>query len=358
MRIAVTDTDIFNKTYKPRVAIIEGCKQSTKRVTDLIKKCDGKTMVIPRMLSDRLLSSQGLEKKDIAKIKKAKSISDVREFEQQIASATRMHLQYITRKLAFVDAVVLPGSRYDVPPSAYHDPQVHEATNVSPPLDVRFQTELVMADYALYTRKIPILGICGGMQLLVVKTGGRLIQHLPDYDNVAKQEIESASISKASVNGAKWLASNSGNSEAAITLPLDTTHSLKIVDAKSILGNILDDCDIDWSSLAQSESGLGVYGEHHQGARPTDINPQELKVSAVSECELVGAVEHVNHPFCLGVDFHPEYNENCIGREMIREVVEFARFMKAPSVQSMPQQPHFIDWKNEYQENWPQAVAQ
>lgn len=359
MRTVVTDADVFNRTYKPRVAIIEGCKQSTKQVVDLLKKCDGKPMVIPRMLSDRLLASQGLDKKAITRIKRAKSMDDIREFEQQVAAATRMHLQYITRKLAFVDAVVLPGSRYDIPPNAYHDPKLHEATQVAPPVDVRFQTELVMADYALYTRKIPILGICGGMQLLVVKTGGRLIQHLPDYENVARHELENGSITQASQNGARWLAASSGNNDQAITLPLDATHSLKVIDAKSILGSILKDCDFDWESLKNSKNGLGVYSKHHQGATPADVNPRELKVTAVSETELVGAVEHVNHPFCLGVDFHPEYNESCIGSEMLREVVEFARFMKAPSVQSQPQQPHFTDWKDNYQESWaPQAVAQ
>ena len=197
------------------------------------------------------------------------------------------------------------------------------------------------------------------MQLLVVKTGGRLIQHLPDYDNVAKQALDDASIAETSQNGAAWLSARSANSDTAITLPLDATHRLKVVDAQSILGSILKDCDLDWSTLEQSKEGLGIYAEHHQGATPEDVNARELQVTAVSEEELVGAVEHVSHPFCLGVDFHPEYNESCIGSEMLREIVEFARFMKAPSVQAQPQQPHFTQWKAEYQDGWtPEAVAQ
>jgi hypothetical protein len=96
--------------YQPRVAVIEDKDSPAyKKVLELIKEAGGKAMIIPRFLSDRLLATQGLDKGQIQRIKRARSWDEVREFDQQIATATRLHLQYITRKLTFVDAVVLPG---------------------------------------------------------------------------------------------------------------------------------------------------------------------------------------------------------------------------------------------------------
>ena len=82
--------------YQPRVAVIEdSVSPASKKVLELIREAGGKAMVIPRFLSDRLLASQGLTKQEISRIKNARSAEEVREFEQQITMATRLHLQYI-----------------------------------------------------------------------------------------------------------------------------------------------------------------------------------------------------------------------------------------------------------------------
>ncbi len=325
-------------TYQPRIAIIEDkTPQGGAKILELIKAAGGKPMIIPRFLSDRLLASQNLSKSDIARIKQAKNIEEVREFDQQIATATRLHLQYIARKLTFVDAIVLPGSIYDIPPTAYHDTIVHERTNLAPPIDVRFQTELLMADYALHTRKIPILGISAGMQLLVVKTGGKLIQHLPEYDNFERQVLQSGHISGISANGKGLIFKKiTDNSKKALS---KLAPNFRMVEARSILGVMLSN-----KQLQEINSRcLELLHLHHQGVRPEDVNQNELKITAVTDDGLyVEAVEHQYHPFCMGTQFHPEYSSD-LGFKMIKEMIEYARDKKAESFDKSADIPPYIE---------------
>lgn len=324
--------------YQPRIAVIEDPTSPTsKRVLDLIKKAGGKAMIIPRYLSERLLATQDLNKQQIARIKSARTWDEVREFDQQIATATRLHLQYITRKLTFVDAVVLPGNQYDIPPSAYHDVHTDSHTRVAPPLDVRFQTELVMTDYALHSRKIPILGISGGMQLLVVKTGGKLVQHLPEYDNFEKQVLQSAHLNGISSNGSALALEKLSLRNQ--TLASKLSSGFYMTEPRSILGVILSEAEFEHKNIER----LQAVHLNHQGVRPADINPHELKITAVSaDGQYVEAVEHTYHPFCLGIQFHPEHTES-LGFTMLKELIDYARQLKSGSFDNKAKVPFYVD---------------
>ena len=326
------------KKYQPRVAVIEdNHPQGSKAVVDLIKKAGAKPMIIPRFLSERLLASQEVSKADIKRIKNANSLDEVREFDQEIATATRLHLQYITRKLTFVDAVILPGSIYDIPPSAYHDTQIDSHTQLAPPMDVRFQTELMMTDYALHTRKIPILGISGGMQLIVVKTGGKLVQHVETYDDFANQVLSEGKVAGISQNGAGILLERISAKNKALLSKL--SHNFKIVQPKSIIGVMLSQEKFESINCRRLE----LLHLHHQGVRPQDINSSELIVTATTEDgKYVEAVEHKHHPFCFGTQFHPEYSDE-LGLKMISEMVEYARQLKAQQFDKQAQVPSYLD---------------
>lgn len=337
VRPVINDYQKLNK-YEPRIAVIEDpASPASKKVLDLIKEAGGKAMIIPRFLSDRLLATQELDKAQIKRIKNARSLDEVREFDQQIATATRLHLQYITRKLTFVDAVVLPGNQYDIPPSAYHDVTLDSHTRLAPPLDVRFQTELVMTDYALHSRKIPILGISGGMQLLVVKTGGRLVQHLPEYDQIEKQILQSARIDGVSNTGAALLLEKLSLRDKSLVSKLST--GFHMTEARSILGVMLSEVEFAEKSAARIEA----VHFNHQGVRPQDVNQSELKITALSDNDqYVEAVEHTHHPFCLGVQFHPEHSEE-LGLKMIAELVDYARQMKSSSFDAKAKVPAYVE---------------
>lgn len=337
VRHVISDYQQLNG-YQPRIAVIEdNHPQGAKHVVELIKKAGGKPMVIPRYLSERLLAAQELGKAEINRIKKAASLDEVREFDQQIATATRLHLQYITRKLTFVDAVVLPGSIYDIPPSAYHDTKVDSHTRLAPPIDVRFQTELMMADYALHTRKIPLLGISSGMQLIVVKTGGKLVQHVDSYDDFANQVLSEGKVAGISANGAGILLERISAKNKELLSKL--SPNFKIVQPKSIIGVMLSQEKFEQINCKR----LALLHLNHQAVRPQDVNDAELIVTATTEDgQFVEAIEHKHHPFCFGTQFHPEYSDE-IGLKMIREMVEYSRQLKAQSFDKQADVPNYVE---------------
>ena len=86
-------------------------------------------------------------------------------------SRTRV-AEYLER----IDALVVTGGAFDVDPSYYGGGAKH-ATVITK--DRRTAFEFGVTKGALAQNK-PVLGICGGQQLLHVVLGGKLIQHIPD----------------------------------------------------------------------------------------------------------------------------------------------------------------------------------
>jgi putative glutamine amidotransferase len=76
--------------------------------------------------------------------------------------------------VAHADGVLFIGGR-DYPPAWFGEPPHPETRELSP---VRATADRILAEAAL-ARPIPVFGVCGGHQLLVLACGGRLIQHLP-----------------------------------------------------------------------------------------------------------------------------------------------------------------------------------
>jgi gamma-glutamyl-gamma-aminobutyrate hydrolase PuuD len=113
---------------------------------------------------------------------------------------------------------------------------------------------------AVLARGTPVLGICYGMQLLALAEGGRLYQHIPDDRPGARQ--------------------HSGNVEHAVELARG-------------------------SRLAQAaaESGLRVVSRHHQAVASVG---GAWSVSARDDEGLIEGIERADHPFALGVQWHPE----------------------------------------------------
>jgi putative glutamine amidotransferase len=78
--------------------------------------------------------------------------------------------------LGHIQALVVTGGAFDVDPSLYGDGERHETVTLK---QGRTAAELALMRGAL-ERNMPVLGICGGQQLLAVALGGTLIQHIPD----------------------------------------------------------------------------------------------------------------------------------------------------------------------------------
>lgn len=176
------------------------------------------------------------------------------------------------RLIERLDALVLTGGsdidacRYGECPLVCHEPTAPTA---------RDSFELALAG-AAYEQRIPTLGICRGMQVM----------------NVAR-------------NGSLWCdIRECGLCDEATThrqtLPYDTpSHGVK-VSAPSLLGSILN-------AKLDAEGTMRVNSMHHQAVRRIGDG---LRAAACSETGVIEAIESVEHPFYLGVQWHPEYLES------------------------------------------------
>ena len=86
------------------------------------------------------------------------------------------HAELAAEYLDRVDGLLVTGGAFDVDPALYGGGPPHPTVTLKPG---RTDFELAATRDAL-ARDMPVLGICGGQQLLAVALGGTLIQHIPD----------------------------------------------------------------------------------------------------------------------------------------------------------------------------------
>lgn len=165
--------------------------------------------------------------------------------------------------LDLIDGLMITGGAFDVPPSLYGAASTHETVTTK---DNRTAFEWAVTRGAI-TRGMPILGICGGMQLLNVVLGGTLIQHIPD------------SIPNC-------LAHEQPNPRT------EPGHSIAVT-ADTLLHRIV------------GAEKMAVNSAHHQAV---DTPAPGLIVNSVAPDGVIEGIEKPDHPFCLGVEWHPEYD--------------------------------------------------
>ena len=162
--------------------------------------------------------------------------------------------------LALADGIILTGGE-DINPLLYKDSlnlNVCETIN-----HYRDTLELKLIDYA-FKNEIPLVGVCRGMQLINVATGGDLYGDIP------------------SQLGTEVVHRNNGEVMHEITL--------------------IEECP---NIFPKGSSNFTVNSWHHQGLK--DIS-ENIKVVAESSDELPEAiiVDQSVHPYMVAVQFHPE----------------------------------------------------
>ena len=140
--------------------------------------------------------------------------------------------------------------------------------------------KLFAADY----RDKPVLGICGGEQLLNVMLGGTLIQHIED-----------------AVNG--HILHEQPN-------PRHTAGHGVTLAKDSLLRRI---CGTD---------RLMINSAHHQAVR--DVGPG-IVVNATADDGIIEGLEDPRKRFCVGVQWHPEYTVDPGDAKLIGAFVAAAR---------------------------------
>lgn len=172
-------------------------------------------------------------------------------------------VELVSHYLDMIDGLMITGGAFDVSPALYGDSSMHEKTTLK---ERRTKFEWAITKGCVDAKK-PILGICGGEQLLNVILGGTLIQHIPD-----------------SIHDALEHEQKNPRTEAG--------HSVSIQEG-TLLHKIV------------GKTEMHVNTAHHQAVgKPA---PGALVNSTTSDGVIEG-IEFPAHPFCLGVQWHPEYH--------------------------------------------------
>lgn len=183
--------------------------------------------------------------------------------------------------LDLVDGIILTGGMFDIDPVAYGMAAQYPGKMILKEDRTLFERAILRGALA---RNMPVLGICGGMQLIAVEMGAKLFQHIPS-------DIDTQIEHKQSV-------------------PCDLGAHRISVRKDTRLHQILrvDTCTVN--SL------------HHQSVMEESAL---VRVAAVADDGVIEAIEVAERPFCIGVQWHPEYLVNVWERNIFIELVKAAK---------------------------------
>jgi putative glutamine amidotransferase len=161
-----------------------------------------------------------------------------------------------------IDALVVTGGGFDVDPRLFGAKSTHASVTLK---EERTLFEWTVTK-AMLAKDKPVLGICGGEQLINVVLGGTLIQHIED-------EI-------------------AGHVLHEQPNPRDEPGHIVQVKAGTLLHRLTGAAE------------LAVNSAHHQAVK--DVGP-EVAINATAPDGVVEGIESRIHRFCLGVQWHPEF---------------------------------------------------
>jgi len=170
--------------------------------------------------------------------------------------------------LADVGGVLLTGGE-DVEPARYAETPHSSVVDVDPSRDA-FEMALIREARA---RRLPILAICRGVQVLNVACGGTLVQDI--HSQVP------------------------GSMEHGLTVPphqsFDLAHEVWI-EKETLLSRLM-------SERLEGADTCEVNSRHHQAVKQV---ADGFQISATAPDGVVEAIEDPSARFCLGVQWHPE----------------------------------------------------
>ena len=172
------------------------------------------------------------------------------------------NMKDIVSLLHKIDGLVITGGNFDIDPNIFGESSVHKTVKLK---ENRTNFELLAAEIMLKQNK-PVLGICGGEQLINVLYKGSLIQHIPDE---IKNSIEHEQKNPRNEAG----------------------HSVSIQENTKLYSII-------------SKQSIMVNSAHHQAIK---VPGKGLIVNALSNDGVIEGIEDPTKNFCIGVQWHPEF---------------------------------------------------
>ncbi len=183
---------------------------------------------------------------------------------------------------SLIDGLVISGGGFDIDPALYGVAEKHPTVTINS-RRTAFEWQLAQEFYKLDK---PILGICGGMQLLNVMMGGTLIQHIPDE-------------APSNLNHKQ----EKPRSEAG--------HTITITEG-TLFHRLIGD-------LARKD--VSVNSIHHQAIKNV---ANGLRVNALAPDGIIEGIEAINHPFCIGVQWHPEFHVSNVDVSLLNAFIRTA----------------------------------
>lgn len=165
-----------------------------------------------------------------------------------------------------INGLILTGGG-DVNPLLFGEEPLVENGEICPKRD---EFELKLCEWAI-SQKIPLLGICRGMQIITLCSGGSIYQDIYTQTDSKIKHMQKAPRSQG-------------------------THTIEITEG-SLLHHIFQ------------QRNDAVNSFHHQAVKAVG---KDFFVSAKSKDGLIEAIEHKTLPFVLGVQWHPEIMTNHI----------------------------------------------
>jgi len=180
---------------------------------------------------------------------------------------------------SLIDGLIISGGNFDIHPSLYGNKN-HHSRSIK---NFRTNFEINICEISL-KQNMPMLGICGGEQLLNVCCGGTLIQDIKKFNNNALDHEQNNPRSQIS-------------------------HDVEI-NKKTKLFKIIN------------QSIIQVNSAHHQSVNQLGKN---LIVSGMASDGIIESIESTEHDWCIGVQWHPEFLITKADKLLLSNFIEFAK---------------------------------
>ena len=177
--------------------------------------------------------------------------------------------------LNLLDGLVITGGNFDIHPKFFGQRINNKKVKIK---SKRTNYEINLLKKFFKLNK-PILGICGGAQLINVFDGGSLIQDINTNINHEQPNPRN-----------------------------ETGHDIEII-SKTYLNKIY------------RRKLSGVNSAHHQAI---DIIGKNLEINALSSDGIVEAFKHREHFYCLGIQWHPEFLITKLDETIIKDFIKHA----------------------------------
>ena len=181
--------------------------------------------------------------------------------------------------LSIVDGIIITGGNFDIDPTLYGENNDHSRSLKN----IKTNYEMKICEMSL-KNNLPILGICGGEQLLNICFGGTLIQDIKKYNK----------------NSLEHEQTNPRN---------ETSHSVEI-KKQTKLFKIINHLEIK------------VNSAHHQAVNKLGKN---LIISGLAHDGIVESIESTELDWCIGVQWHPEFLITKADKLLISSFIAFSQ---------------------------------